>query len=669
MTNNNNDSLGLLILLFTVLSTSLHADDYQAETDFFGEAPVVLSVSRMNKPLAESPASVTVIDRQMIRDSGFREIADIFRLVPGFVVGYKYGGTPVVTYHGLGLEIHRQLQVLIDGRSVFIPSYGGVPWSNLPLMIDDIERIEVTRGPNSVTHGSSAFLATINIITRHAAEDLGGKFIYTEELRLTNDLDDESTSQDFYLRYGNNLGNLDWRITAGRERDDGYSGENDSKILEKLNIRTDFLTAQNQFWTISAGLNQSKIGRGNGSDGTQPFRDEKGSNSYQNIKWELQNTAADTTIKLTQSRHDITDNFRASDPPVSADVSFSQLSNRLDLELFQNRYLSKTLTWNYGLSRREDEIKSFWLFNNENKQKVNTNNIFSSIEWKLPSATIVDVGFLIEDSNITEQEESYRLSVIQSIENHHLRLVNSTAKRNPIIWEQIGNISYDATVDPAAPPPFDVLAGQTVPIEIFWLNDQNVIPESITSFEIGLLSRYLDQQLTTDIKLFQYKITDQITDEVIPLTLPPLFLDDEYNRAINGGSTQVEGLELYFNYSPRQSDLRLYGGLSFVNVESDEQQFNDSIPDHTGYLGGHYNFYPNHQISAVLIWVDDLTWLDSSKNREDYKKFNLRYEYTLDRKNELRVELIGYNLADEYEEYLNNNFQEETYLIRLSGKF
>lgn len=122
-------------------STAMAQDAATGGEDFFDESPLILTASRMSKPLLESPASVSVIDRQMIEASGARDIADLFRLVPGMVVGYHSGHAPAVTYHGIGQEFGRQIQVLIDGRSVFIPSFGGVPWTNLPLLIEDIERI------------------------------------------------------------------------------------------------------------------------------------------------------------------------------------------------------------------------------------------------------------------------------------------------------------------------------------------------------------------------------------------------------------------------------------------------------------------------------------------------------------------------------------------------
>ena len=436
---NSRPVLSIFFLICQIFfSTISWAQDYLAESDFFGETPTILTVSRMHKPLADTPASVSVIDRQMIRNSGAREIADIFRMVPGMVVGYLLGHTPTVTYHGLGQEFHRQLQVLIDGRSVFIPSFGGVPWSNLPLLIEDIERIEITRGPNAVTYGSNAFLTTINIITRHAAEDVGGK------ISGTHYLDKDSNIRDLYVRYGNQVEDLDWRISAGRESDDGFSEKrvndgftisNDSKTLEKLNIRADFLSSHNQFWSVQAGINQSVTGYGNGTgsgDATDIFRDADTSNYFQNIKWELVEPDVQSTIKLTHTRHNFDDNFVAQNIPglpatATVDIIFDRLSERTDLEIYQNRVINDALSINYGASIRQDRVQSIFLFNDSNKYKVDTKNLFSSAEWKPLDSTTVDLGFLIEDSNIIDKETSYRISLIQKIQQHHLRVVTSTA--------------------------------------------------------------------------------------------------------------------------------------------------------------------------------------------------------------------------------------------------
>ena len=133
-----------------------------SEHEFLADFPTVLSASRLRQNASETPQAVTVIDQAMIRASGAREFAELFRLVPGFTVSYVTyvkGLQPIVSYHGLGREFFSRLQVLIDGRSINNATLGGVDWSEFPFTPDDIDRIEVVRGPSNATHGIGAFLA------------------------------------------------------------------------------------------------------------------------------------------------------------------------------------------------------------------------------------------------------------------------------------------------------------------------------------------------------------------------------------------------------------------------------------------------------------------------------------------------------------------------------
>ena len=668
--------LALLNTLAAYASDALDID-YDAGSDFFGEAPVVLTVSRMHKPLDESPASVSIIDRQMIRDSGARQVADIFRMVPGFVVGYYSGNQPAVSYQGLGGIYQRQMQVLIDGRSVFMPSFGGIPWTNLPLLLEDIERVEITRGPNAVTYGANAFLATINIITRHAAEDAGGEVISTQGFGKDNSVN------DFYARYGNNYGDLDWRITAGREQDDGYEDINDSRTMEKINIRTDFLSDYNQFWTIQAGLNQTTAGRGNGGI-TNVLRDEETSNSYQNIKWELVQDGSSTVAALTHTRQVVNDKFltaplndyiadltigssyeiyapliRAS-APFYYTVDFNRRSDRLDLELFQTRKLNLNTQWVYGLTLREDAVASINLFDNDSTQRVSTQRLFSSLEWKSDSGYILDLGVMLEDSSYTDTETSYRISLLKKIDQHSLRLVTSTAKRNPVLYELIGLTQYEVYIPPLS---------ATLPI-VNWRGTDDLDPESIQSTEIGLFSEYMDAQLTTDLKIFQYRISDQLNEVYVDLNPDPV---TGTNQTIvyteNAGSTVARGIDLGLNYSPEHKDYRLFGGSSYVQVKESFGDFKDSFPELTWYIGGHYNLNSRHQLSAVVYFVDDFSWTDSSRTIDAYRKLDLRYQFILEPKHNLSLELIGRDLYETYNDYNPFRSRSESYLLRLSGRF
>ncbi len=134
------------------------------------DVPQVLTATRLKQSPAEVPGSMTVLDRDLIKASGARDIPELMRLVPGMMVGYLSGNQATVNYHGTNVTEARRLQVLVDGRSVYRPGLATVDWSDIPVAIEDIDRIEVFRGPNAVSYGANALMGVINILTRHPAD-------------------------------------------------------------------------------------------------------------------------------------------------------------------------------------------------------------------------------------------------------------------------------------------------------------------------------------------------------------------------------------------------------------------------------------------------------------------------------------------------------------------
>ena len=176
----------LPLVLLLLAAPQCHGQDYplvsdaagnsviESEEDFLADIDTVISATRIRQPLTESPASITVIDRDMIVASGAIEVADVLRLVPGIQVAYPQGNQLAVTYHGYGDAFPRDMQVLIDGRSIYQPSFADVEWLFLGVTLEDIERIEVIRGPNTPFDGSNAVAGVINIITKHTVDTQGG---------------------------------------------------------------------------------------------------------------------------------------------------------------------------------------------------------------------------------------------------------------------------------------------------------------------------------------------------------------------------------------------------------------------------------------------------------------------------------------------------------------
>ena len=136
----------------------------------------ITSVSGNEQNLARVAAAVYVIDQEAIHRSGMTSVADLLRLVPGLTVARLNGSQWAVASRGFNSRFANKLLVLIDGRSVYSPLFAGVNWDMSMPILDDIERIEVIRGPGASVWGANAVAGVINIITKSAKDIPGGSF-------------------------------------------------------------------------------------------------------------------------------------------------------------------------------------------------------------------------------------------------------------------------------------------------------------------------------------------------------------------------------------------------------------------------------------------------------------------------------------------------------------
>ena len=133
---------------------------------------VTLATRRPQK-VSRSAAAVSVVTRDELLRAGVRTLPDALRLVPGLQVARIDGGKWIVTARGFAGLFANKLLVLIDGRSVYTPLFSGVFWESQDVQIEDIDRVEVIRGPGGTLWGANAVNGIINIVTRHAAESAG----------------------------------------------------------------------------------------------------------------------------------------------------------------------------------------------------------------------------------------------------------------------------------------------------------------------------------------------------------------------------------------------------------------------------------------------------------------------------------------------------------------
>lgn len=231
----------------------------------------VTSVSKKEQKLSRVAAAVFVITPEDIRRSGATNIPDLLRMVPGLQVAQINGSTWAITARGFDGQYSNKLLVLVDGRTVYSPIFSGTFWDSQSLLLDNIARIEVIRGPGATVWGANAVNGVINITTKKAADTQGTLVTMgggTSEqgfatARYGGTIGDETSYRvsGGGFNYGHNLnsagqsGEDDWRTFQTGFRVDADVSPKDSLTLEGDAYRGDAGELVNTVVSISPPVN------------------------------------------------------------------------------------------------------------------------------------------------------------------------------------------------------------------------------------------------------------------------------------------------------------------------------------------------------------------------------------------------------------------------------
>jgi len=465
-----------------------------ADSAYFEEFPVVLTASRLAQSLADAPSAVTVIDREMIKASGFRSVPELMRLVPGMYVGFADGNRPVVSAHGATDEYSRRMQVLIDGRSVYLPPFGSVGWADLPVLLDDIERIEVVRGPAAASHGVNSFYGVINIITREAVGHEGGRAVLSAGGGVTDAMASMAQSGEL----------VDAKISAGYRSDTGLNPAlNDHNSTRVVNLRTDYHPNESDNFEVQLGAANGAYGLG-----SAPLRPEEAvrdiniNNDFEQLSWNHSWQNNDES-KLTYYRinRDYVDPYMClsayPDPlcnststqfvPASM-VRFEMVSQRQELELQNTQFTDNNrLVW--GAAFRTDSTNSQLLLGDA--RSVQYRRLFAHDEYRFNPAWVLNVGSMFESDTNGYSSNSPRASL-----NYHftpqqtLRFGMSTASRMPQMGEAYMNSSLLGMgfISPAS----------------------TLKPETVFSRELAYLGEFPEANITLDARIYVDQVRDLI---------------------------------------------------------------------------------------------------------------------------------------------------------------
>ncbi|MEQ1544330.1 MAG: TonB-dependent receptor plug domain-containing protein [Methyloglobulus sp.] len=177
MTNSNIAIGNYILLVMLFLSPFAQAEEQNEAVNLSVEDLLnvkVTSVAKKAQSLNDAPAAAFVISNDDIKRSGATNIPDALRLAPGLNVARIDANKWAVGSRGFNGRFANKLLVLVDGRSAYTRSFSGVYWENQDVMMEDVDRIEVIRGPGATLWGANAMNGVINIITKHSSETQGG---------------------------------------------------------------------------------------------------------------------------------------------------------------------------------------------------------------------------------------------------------------------------------------------------------------------------------------------------------------------------------------------------------------------------------------------------------------------------------------------------------------
>lgn len=459
------------VLTFLMLSLSTADLAGAAETDFFAELPVVLSVSRLAQPLDETPGAVTVIDRDTIRRSGARELAELLRLVPGFIVSHFDGGArPFAIYHGDYDAFNRHLQVYVDGRSVYSGLLlGTATYGMMGVVLEDIERIEVLRGSNSAAYGANAFLGVVNIVTRHAEDSVGEMVL----LRAG-----QQGVADATVRLGRAGDGRAFRLTLETRRDDGFDGSDDDKQVDQLHFRGDLRLGGGDELTFNAGLTHfdwSVEANFPMSRGTASWQ-----HRYAHVQWRRAlSETGDLRVNALVDR----EAYAGFVPFVSGDGE----TGRSSLDIQHTFAPAQGVRAVWGGEYRREEIQSPDLFTTHPDQSNHLWRLYGNLEWRPHPDWLVNAGGLWEWHSIIGGHTAPRLTVNYHLSRDHtVRLGTTTAYKLPTQFELRGDWRF-----------------MDIPLI---LATGGARPERIDAHEVGYLGHFPALALTADLRVFEEQV-------------------------------------------------------------------------------------------------------------------------------------------------------------------
>ena len=599
----------------------------------------VTSVSKKEQKLARTAAAVFVITQEDIRRSGATNIPDVLRMVPGLDVAQVNANTWAISARGFNEQFSDKLLVMIDGRSIYTPTFGGVYWDTFDVPLEDVERIEVIRGPGGTVWGANAVNGVINVITKSAKETHGGLLV----------VGGGNVAEEFgTVQYGGTTeGRTDYRAYVKYVNEDHAPGLNggsagDGWDMLRGGYRFDSVLSPADTLTVEGSFYGGREGQGVLGLAPGLVTKEFGSLGGGDIEAYWNRTYSEESASTLQASFDRYE--RA--------IPFKDDRNTLDVA-FQH-YFSwgerQEVIWavDYRFTNHDSNSAAVFYAASDNMRQLFSGLLQDEVAL-VHDRLFFTVGTKLEhnDYNGFDLLPSARLAW-QPNQRNTLWAAVSRAERTPSSGDVADQVNGGEIAGPGG-----------LPIQIQLNGNPDFKNEELLAYEAGYRAA-LTKSLSLDLSAYFNSYTDLRTLETGALTPVPTPAPGHFLLPLffgNGMNGEAHGLEIAGNWKPKTRwTLKAGYALERVHVHlkptSDDTTLSSvaegGSPEHSIQLQSHV------ELGHALAWDTSGNFASRLPALGVATRTRLETGFTWHFRKDISASLVGQNLLRDHElEYLN----------------
>lgn len=549
--------------------------------------------SRHEERQFDSAAAIYVITAEDIRRSGVTRMSELFRMVPGLHVGQIDNNTWAISSRAPLSRFANTMLVLLDGRTIYNSLFGGVYWDIQDTLLQDIERIEVIRGPGGSLWGANAVDGIINIITKSASKTAGtmlyggvgeGEEKYEAAVRSGTQIKKSGYGR-IYVKATDSAQGV--YLDAEQSTNNGFFTPGDAAYdngnQQQAGFRMDFGVTANSLLTIQGDVYNAEYNNIRVAQPQENTVDAKGGNII--INWNQQSALSDINLKFFY------------DYTKRVDLVFEEQQDIYDIDFQHSRAFERhTLTWGLGYRYTiDDTMKTVTGAFSLNPSNLSDNLISAFIQDQIElskNLIFLTIGSKFEHNDFTGEEYQPTLRLLwKQSEQTTLWGALTQAVRTPTRSELHAEL-IDCDLFPTLP-------NCALPI-----GDPDKNSESVITSELGYRSQLTSNTLV-DIALFN---------------------NNYHNTPSDGGRTNTYGIEILSKYIFNK-DWRVEASYTYNQGErkSNDGEINDGrIPKNTFYARSFWNMSPKWEFDASFYYASAIDAPIEAPGLEDIYRIDLR---------------------------------------------